>query len=599
MKKRLLSILLLLVMILGQNVYAMEKLNESDIIYMILTDRFYDGDSQNNGTLNIEYRPGELKYTQGGDWQGVIDKISYIKGLGVTAIWLSPPQKNELLSRDGQESGYHGYFTKNYNETDPHFGNELKLKELIRVAHTNGIKVILDAVPNHTADYLEGTSTTYNPPSYSPAAPFNNPAWYHHNGDIMDYNDYNQLVYGDMGGLDDLDQDNPEARQAILLAYKNWIDEFGFDGIRIDAASSLPKEFIEEFENYLGVPTFGEVFNGSVDFVSDFQNYQWGVLDFPVFFTAREVFAKDTGFAVLKEILDQDYKYNDPNKMVTFLDNHDRDRFLCLAEDDYRKLRLGMIFLFTVRGIPDVYYGTEQAHYGGGLPTEYTGIANKENREVMTSFNENNILYKHIKKLASIRKTYRALQVGKQREMWCDQYVYSYSRRIDSTGDEVITVLNNGYDSSYRVIPIRAESSISVGQELINALNTNESIIVESGGPTGRQISVNLNGKEGMILVSDIPEAYSPEIPNITKVRVHYDVGYGNQMYIRGAKYPLWWNKGRKMRNISSDIWEFEMERIDTGDLVEFKVLINDSAWSQGNNYTVTGGETIDIYPNF
>lgn len=252
-----------------------------------------------------------------------------------------------------------------------------------------------------------------------------------------------------------------------------------------------------------------------------------------------------------------------------------------------------------MRGIPDVYYGTEQAHYGGGLPTEYTGIANKENREVMTSFNENNILYKHIKKLASIRKTYRALQVGKQREMWCDQYVYSYSRRIDSTGDEVITVLNNGYDSSYRVIPIRAESSISVGQELINALNTNESIIVESGGPTGRQISVNLNGKEGMILVSDIPEAYSPEIPNITKVRVHYDVGYGNQMYIRGAKYPLWWNKGRKMRNISSDIWEFEMERIDTGDLVEFKVLINDSAWSQGNNYTVTGGETIDIYPNF
>ena len=347
-------------------------LSNDDIIYMILTDRFYDGNSTNNGTLNQEYRPGDLKYTQGGDWQGIIDKIQYIKNLGVTAIWISPPQKNELLSRDGNESGYHGYFTNDYYSTDPHFGDKSKLIELVNTAHANGIKVILDAVPNHTADYLDGTSTVYSPSTYSPAAPFNNPNWYHHNGDILDYNDYNQLVNNDMGGLDDLDQSNPDAKAAILDAYSKWVNDIGFDGIRIDATSSLPKTFISEFENTLGVPTFGEVFNGSVDFVSDFQNYQWGVLDFPLFFAARDVFSHDTSFQNIKNILDQDYKYQNTNNLVTFIDNHDRDRFLNLAEDNYKKLRLALTFLFTVRGIPDVYYGTEQAHYGGGVPTEYT-----------------------------------------------------------------------------------------------------------------------------------------------------------------------------------------------------------------------------------
>lgn len=139
------------------------------------------------------------------------------------------------------------------------------------------------------------------------------------------------------------------------------------------------------------MPTFGEVFNGNVDFVSDFQNYEWGVLDFPLFFAARDVFSHDTSFVNIKNILDQDFKYQNANNLVTFIDNHDRDRFLTLADGNYKKLRLAMTFLFTVRGIPDVYYGTEQSLFGGGIPTEYTGIANKENREVMSVFDESNI----------------------------------------------------------------------------------------------------------------------------------------------------------------------------------------------------------------
>ncbi|RUS46702.1 alpha-amylase family glycosyl hydrolase [Cohnella sp. AR92] len=574
-------------------------LSEDDIVYMILTDRFYDGDSSNNGTLGNEYRPGQLKYTQGGDWQGIIDKMSYIKDLGVTAIWISPPQQNELLSRDGSESGYHGYFTHDYNSTDPHFGSKAKLIELVNTAHANGIKVILDAVPNHTADYLNGTATSYSPSTYAPAAPFNDPSWYHHNGDILDYNNYTQLVNNDMGGLDDLDQSNPSAKAAILSAYSSWVADVGFDGIRIDAASSLPKSFITDFQTATGVPTFGEVFNGDVNFVSDFQNYEWGVLDFPLFFSSRDVFANDTSMNNLKTIFDQDYKYQNTNHLVTFMDNHDRDRFLNLANDNYKKLRLAMTFLFTVRGIPDVYYGTEQANYGGGVPTEYTGIANKENREVMPSFNETNINFKYIQRLAQIRKDYDALRSGTQREMWSDSFVYSYSRRIDTTAHEVITVLNNGYDSSTRTIPLRAESTIPVGTVLTNLLNTSQTVTVASGGVTGKQITVTLDGKQGMILAAGMVASYTPPTPTITKIRVHYNVGYGNSMYLRGSNYPLWWDKGRAMRNVSSDVWEFEMERIPAGTTVEFKPMINNDTWSTGSNYTVTGGTTVDVYPSF
>ena len=598
----LLSLVIMLVIIFafgGSALAADIGLSNNDIIYMILTDRYPDGDPSNNGTLGVEYRPGELKYTQGGDWQGIIDKIPYIADLGVTAIWISPPSENELLSRDGTESGYHGYFTHDYYSADPHYGTKAKLQELVSVAHANGIKVILDAVPNHTADYLEPYETSYSSPDYQPAPPFNDPSWYHHNGDIEDWDDQWQVENCDLGGLDDLDQDNASARQEIKNVYKMWVDDTGVDAVRVDAARSVPKDFLQEFENYLGVPTFGEVFYGDVDYVSDYQNYEWGVLDFPLFFQAREVFAWEESFQKIKDIIDQDYKYEDPNKLITFLDNHDRDRFLCLAEDSYRKLRLGMTFLFTNRGIPDVYYGTEQAFYGGGIQTEWQGIANEANREVMDMFDQDNIIYKHIKRLTQIRKDYEPLSSGTQREMWFEDTVYSYSRRNDTTGEEVITVLNNSWDPIIRTIPIRAESSLTIGTTLTNLLDTSQKVTITSGGITGKQITVTVPMFNAVILVKGSPQDYTPPIPTVTKIRVHYDVGWDNTMYVRGDTYPLWWDKGRMMRNVASDIWEFENERIPEGQTFEFKPLINDTTWSQGNNFVGTGGQTIDVYPNF
>ena len=576
-----------------------QVLDESDIIYMILTDRFYDGDPSNNGKKGYEYRPGQLKYTQGGDWKGIRQKLDYIKDLGVTAIWISPPSENELLSRDGNESGYHGYFTHDYNKADPHYGSKQDLIDLVSEAHQKGLKVVLDVVPNHTADYFKGSSSTYDSMEYQPAAPFNNPAWYHHNGDIDDWNNENQVLNYDLGGLDDLDQSNPDARKAIEDAYYQWVHDTGADGVRIDAARSLPKDFIREFEAKLGVPSFGEVFVGDVDYVSSFSNSEWGLLDFPLFFQSREVFAHDASFKNVKGIFDQDYKYKDINHLVNFVDNHDRDRFLCLADDNYQKLRLAMTFMFTVRGIPDIYYGTEQNCFGGGKPTEWAGIANKENREMMPGFDESGNMYQTIQRLCELRKNYKCLQTGTQREMWCEDNIYAYSRRDDVSGQEVITMINNGTSNEERTIPVRTESSLCVGDQLQNYLNTQDQVNVQSGGITGKQIKVQIPAKTAFVFVKDsIPEYREPE-KVVTTIRVHCDAGYGNTMYLRGNSYPLTWDSGRSMLNVSSEVWTYETERIPKNASFEFKAMFNDKKWSTGANFKGVGGTVIDVYPSF
>lgn len=385
----------------------------------------------------------------------------------------------------------------------------------------------------------------------------------------------------------------------MIAAYQNWFTLTGADAARVDVARGMPKPFLQDFQNSLNVPTFGEVFEGSVDYVSDYQNYEWGVLDFPLFFKMRNVFAYDQSMAQLADVFDQDYKYQNPRRLVTFIDNHDRDRFLTVADDDWRRLRLAMTFIFAARGIPDVYYGTEQAYYGDGRPKEYVGIANEQNREMLNSYDQNHPMYKYIQRLSQVRTGYAALRRGTQREMWKDTDVYALSRRVDSTGEEAIAAFTNAWNAQTRTIPLRAESTLAVGTVLTNTLNTAQTVTVQSGGVTGKQITVTLGAKSSAIFVPGTVASYTPATPTTTMVRVHYNVGYNNSMFVRGDTYPLWWDKGRGAHNEGADLWTWQTERLNAGQCVQYKPLINDTTWSTGNNYTVCGGQTVDIYPSF
>lgn len=576
-------------------------LAEGDVIYQVLVDRFSNGDTTNDNFGYGDYDPSNLGMYHGGDWKGLTNHLQYIKDLGVTAIWISPVSKQEPLSRDGLEASYHGYFTNDFATPNEHFGSRADLQTLVSTAHSMGLKMILDIVPNHTADYLAGTSTTYNPTSYSPATPLNNSSLFHHAGDCL-FNGAEtqaQLEVCDLGGLDDLDQSNTTVDTYLKNTYIDWIQGIGFDGVRVDAARSIPQTWLQSFEQTVGVPTFGEIFDGNIDYVSSYQNFEWGVLDFPAFFTVRDAMASDGNLNNLSGLFVQDYKYANANRLETFLDNHDRARFLARAGDNYQRLRSALTLLLTMRGVPVIYYGTEQADNGNMNPYEVP-IANKDNRKDLSSFSTTGTIFQHIQRLNVIKRAYPALRIGTQREMWTDTSVYGFSRRVDTTGEEAMTILSDSWDPQTRTIPIRAESTLPIGTVLTNLMNTSDSVIIQSGGVTGRQITVALGEHEAKVYVPSVPvSSYSPPARVVTTIRVHYDVGFGNRITVRGDSDPFRWTQGIDARNIAADVWEYQLERIPNGQTFQYKPLINDSSWSLGGNFTGTGGQTLDIYPTF
>lgn len=529
-------------------------ITENDTIYQIMVDRFNDGDTSNNAT-GAAIRYGEtseedFRYMKGGDWQGVIDKLSYIKNMGYTAIWISPVAEPQMTNRENNGSGrntaYHGYNVKNPNAANPYFGTKEKLKELVDAAHAHGIKVVIDIVPNHIGDYMLGTQAYYDIPSLQPAAPFNNPAWYHHNGDINwsladgRYDQWAQdyIENHDLAGLDDIDFDVPAAKQAIFDSIKGWFDYTGADGARVDAAKLMKPTDIGELQNYLGVNTFGENFDGNAEFVSRWvgTNKEWGMLDFPLFFSVLNSFAYGQSFeSNIKSTLAQDSYYNgNANHMVTFIDNHDRNRFLTEAGGSVEKLQNALTFIFTVRGTPVVFQGTEQNKGNGNGQIITGGIADTWNRWSMVKrdangnvlenyFNENTSTFKHVAKLNEIRKNNPALRTGTQREMWSAQNLYAFSRRIDSgtnQGQEVISVFSNKSSGSQTVtLPLRAESSLTVGTVLYNQLNSSDTVTIQSGGVTGKQITVTVDANGAKIYAKgQLPtDTVAPSAPtNVT-----------------------------------------------------------------------------------
>ena len=660
-----------------------EKLNEKDIIYMVLTDRFYEDDEAKKVRENEEWRkahpeynPELLKFYNGGTWKGLMEKLDYIQSLGVTAIWISPVSKNEIFNTTGNaiiaeklnnpeydgtgdngdawkkatseaetelktnpdvETGFHGYFTKDYDEPNEMFGTKEDLEKLAKAIHKRGMKLVLDVVPNHTADYYIRGKEELRFPNLHAEGVFNNPDFYHHNG-MIDANDWNtclteqgqkNIEVKDLGGLDDLAQEKPEVRKAIIASYKKWMEVTKADGLRVDAARCMPKDFLAEFEKEMQVPTFGEVFEFNSGYVASFQKKDendqkgmWGCLDFPLFMAMREVFAQNGNVERLATVFGDDKFYADPNHLVTFLDNHDRDRFLCVAKDDYQKLRLALTFMFMCRGIPQIYYGTEQALYGGDSPSEGFGIANKFNREMMPlksfepfsgtgerelelAVSKTPEIYKYIKKLTEIRKAYKCLQSGIQYEMWVDTMlhnVFAFTRIKDA--EEIITVVNKGEVEQTLEIPIREESKLEVGDELKNLINTNKNVTVkvENGGVTGKQIKLVIPEKTVYAFV--ISEAYKDfhfdELKILkTVVRVHCDKEI-SWLNIKGYPYPLFGDIEHPMKKVAQDIWEFETERFEKGQEFTFKLHTNEGngdIWS-AETFKGNGEETIDVTPS-
>lgn len=390
------------------------KINQNDMIYFIMTDRFYDGDKTNDKEVN-ETSPSGYK---GGDFQGIIDKLDYIKNLGFTAIWISPVVQNDA-------NGYHGYWSTDFYKTNENFGSMEKLKELVKKAHEKGIKVIFDIVVNHTGQnhpWLKDPSKA---------------SWFHEKTDITDYNNQSNVENGWLAGLPDLNQENPEVKTYLIKMAKWWIKQTGIDGYRLDTVRHVPKDFWTDFvkeikKDYPNFYFIGEVANSSQFYIQGYDKTGIdGFVDYPTYYAVNSVFGGSSSASSLVSVINNQDMYTNKNLMGTFIDNHDVPRFINGAKNlKTQRLKSALAFMMTYTGIPIMYYGTEIGMDGGNDP---------DNRREM-DWSSKSPLTDYVKKLTSIRKSNKALTQGDIKILDSNDNYIAYSREYK--GNTIISVFN-------------------------------------------------------------------------------------------------------------------------------------------------------------
>ncbi|HEY9723187.1 MAG TPA: alpha-amylase family glycosyl hydrolase [Oscillatoriaceae cyanobacterium] len=445
-----------------------------DNIYFVLTDRFFDGDRAND--MNVDKQNPNAYH--GGDFQGVIDKLDYLKNLGVTAIWVTPINDNIDGAFVGKYWAFHGYWIKDFTKVDEHLGTEEKFRELVRDAHAKGIKVLLDIVVNH-AGY--GAPIATNPQTSG---------WFHHNGNITNWDDQHQLEYNDIDGLPDFNTENPQVIQYMEQTWAGWIQRTGVDGFRIDTVKHVPIAFWSVFNAYIhahapsGFFELGEVLNGDPDYLQPYltQGGFNSLFDYPMYYTFDQVFAQGGSMRQLAARFAQDNKYPDASLLSPFLDNHDQPRFLTRAGGDERKLRLALACLYTMRGVPMLYYGTECGMQGGPDP---------DNRKDM-AWGQDSALTQYVSTLLHLRTASEPLRRGRQLEMWQDDQVYGFAR-LDGK-QEVDVLLNNADSAQTRQVPLRAESALPDGTVLVDQLSGDRFTVQH------HQLAITLGPKQARVL---------------------------------------------------------------------------------------------------
>jgi glycosidase len=526
-----------------------------EVIYQVLIDRFANGDPNNDYNLNLAAPTG----WHGGDWQGTIDKLDYLKGLGVTTLWISPAVKN--VEEDAGVAGYHGYWTQHFQATNPHFGDMVKLRQLVEEAHRRDMKVILDIVTNHIGQLfyydinlngapdinIQGSGYCYrggppdtsgNPcdgqtspfvrvtewdPDYDPrgvqaytslgesgAAPirwvympevnrvpplpveFQNPDWYNKRGRVVTpwgWNMKEQVERGDFpGGLKDIDTTRPDVREKMVEVFAWWVEQTNLDGFRIDTVKHIEHDFWRYFTKGIRERTramgkknflmFGEVFDGDDALLGSYT--QPGELDSVFYFSHKfqvfdDVFKyRRAGTRKIEDLYNQrqvnfgsrgqDGGIVDSNgqpipptrALVNFMDNHDVPRYL-YEHNDLDSLKNALFYLLTMDGIPCIYYGTEQGFNGGNDPANREDMWRRPTTPGFQTFKADDTfvpydtahpLYRHISRLASLRRQLAPLRRGTFEVKWSserleneqDAGIIAFERVYD--GERVLVVLN-------------------------------------------------------------------------------------------------------------------------------------------------------------
>jgi len=458
--------------------------SSDDVIYLIMIDRFANGDASNDdpATSRGLFDRKKDRYYHGGDLQGIIDHLPYLKALGVTAIWMTPVYDNTNSPNvrqavNGQPiADYHGYGATDYYTVEEHFGTLDLLSKLVNDAHRIGMKVIQDQVANHVGpDHPWVTDPPKPTWFHGTAAHHINETW--QLWTLPDPHAAATLKRNVLDGwfqdkLPDLNQEDPDVAQYEIQNALWWLGVAGFDAIRQDTLPYVSRGFWRDWSSalkkqYPRLRAVGEVFDPDPTVASYFQGGTTqadgidtgidSVFDFPTFFGVRDVFANDAAIDTLSKTLGKDRLYPEANSLVTFVGNHDVPRFMHEARATIDKLKVAFTFLMTARGIPCIYYGDEIAMPGANDPDnrrDFPGGWKGDPRSAFVSSGrtvQENSVFEHLQKLAALRAKLEPLRRGRFVDLAVGTNTWAFAR--ESTSGTVIVAINNGAEETELSIP--------------------------------------------------------------------------------------------------------------------------------------------------
>ncbi len=456
-----------------------------DFIYLMIPDRFSNGDPSNDiipGYRDQTSNRSDKFSRHGGDFKGILNHLDYFNQLGVTTLWLTPVIENDqpLMGEWGNNvAGYHGYWFTDHYAIDKRLGGNEGYKEFCNTLHKQGMKVIQDAVYNHVGNQhwfvLDPPMKDWFNTSQGDKAP-------NHREEVF-YDPYasqiekTQMLDGwFVPHLPDLNQRNPYVAN-FLIQHAVWTtEEFGIDGWRVDTYKYCEEKFMNDINTALekefpNVTVFGESWVNSTianayftrnNIAAPFKHNAKGMLDFQVCFAMlagmNEQFGWMNGTNKIYTTLAGDVLYKEPMNNCIFLDNHDMDRVFSVVGEEWKKLKMGMNWLLTLRGIPQIYYGTEVLMKNMKVNTDATvredfpgGWADdkaKDNRFTKEGRSEKqNEAFEYISALANFRKNSSAITSGKTMQFISKDGLYVYFRY---DAKQTVMVVTNTSDKDVR-----------------------------------------------------------------------------------------------------------------------------------------------------
>lgn len=493
---------------LSDKSYA-QGVTAEDFIYLIMPDRFSNGDPTNDrikGMKDQSLNRDSIYDRHGGDLQGVINHLDYLQDLGVTTVWLTPVLQNDMPNRTE-----HGYAITNHYAVDPRHGGNQAYKKLSDELHKRNMKLIQDAVYNHVGLYHffvqeKPTHDWLNEwPSYTNTT-YKDQTLFDLHASTADQKRMSDGWFTRM--MPDLNHKNPYVAN-FLIQHAIWsVEEFGVDGWRIDTYIYNDLEFMNRcnqalLDEYPKMTMFGETwvhgvtsqayftrnkfdvaFKSNLPGVTDFQTNLYGITN-----AVNEPFGWTNGVNKLYQTLASDFVYQDPMQNVNFLDNHDMSRFFSVVGEDIEKQKIGLAWLLTCRGIPQLYYGTEILMKGFTNPDGWVRLdfqggwqEDKVNKFTPTGRTEKeNEVFEWTKKIANFRKNSSAIKSGKMMQFVPEDGVYVYFRYDDK--QTVMCVMNTN-DKPMTIDTVRFAERIKEFKQGIEvtsgrSLNLGEKIAID------------------------------------------------------------------------------------------------------------------------